>query len=60
LVDCNSLESVSLRNLTINVTEQTLSKLLSVKNNITGIINIVDSTGDLVEISYDTKKSLVE
>lgn len=60
LVDCNSLESVSLRNLTINVTEQTLSKLLSVKNNITGTINIVDSTGDLVEISYDTKKSLVE
>lgn len=60
LVDCNSLESVSLRNLTINITEQTLSKLLSVKNNITGIINIVDSTGDLVEISYDTKKSLVE
>lgn len=60
LVDCNSLESVSLRNLTINVTEQTLSKLLSVKNNITGMINIVDSTGDLVEISYDTKKSLVE
>ena len=60
LVDCNSLESVSLRNLTINVTEQTLSKLLSVKNNITGVINIVDSTGDLVEISYDTKKSLVE
>lgn len=60
LVDCNSLESVSLRNLTINVTEQTLSKLLSVKNNITGTINIVDSTGDLVEISYDIKKSLVE
>lgn len=60
LVDCNSLESVSLRNLTINVTEQTLSKLLSVKNNVTGTINIVDSTGDLVEISYDTKKSLVE
>ena len=60
LVDCNSLESVSLRNLTINVTEQTLSKLLSVKNNITGTINIVDSTGDLVEISYDTKKNLVE
>lgn len=60
LVDCNSLESVSLRNLTINVTEQTLSKLLSVKNNITGTINIVDSTGDLAEISYDTKKSLVE
>nr|DAO19079.1 MAG TPA: hypothetical protein [Caudoviricetes sp.] len=49
-----------MRNLTINVTEQTLSKLLSVKNNITGTINIVDSTGDLVEISYDTKKSLVE
>lgn len=60
LVDCNSLESVSLRNLTINVTEQTLSKLLSVKNNITGTINIVDSTKDLVEISYDTKKNLVE
>lgn len=60
LVDCNSLESVSLRNLTINVTEQTLSKLLSVKNNITGTINIVDSTGDLAEISYDTKKNLVE
>lgn len=60
LVDCNSLESVSLRNLTINVTEQTLSKLLSVKNNITGTINIVDSTGDLVEISYDIKNSLVE
>lgn len=60
LVDCNSLESVSLRNLIINVTEQTLSKLLSVKNNITGTINIVDSTGDLAEISYDTKKSLVE
>lgn len=60
LVDCNSLESVSLRNLTINVTEQTLSKLLSVKNNITGTINIVDNTGDLIEISYDTKKNLVE
>nr|DAH81478.1 MAG TPA: hypothetical protein [Bacteriophage sp.] len=34
--------------------------MLSVKNNITGTINIVDSTKDLVEISYDTKKNLVE
>lgn len=59
LLNCNNLTSVTFRNLTINVTEEVLNKLLSVQNNITGTINIVDSTGDLAEISFATKENLV-
>ena len=62
LVDITSsgaLNSVTLRDIDITVTEETLNKLVSANLKTTGSITIVDNSNQLAEISFNTKKQLV-
>lgn len=63
LINCPSLESVTLRNADLWITEEALTKLISVENlNIQGQIHIVTEIGGTTTkaISYSTKANLVE
>ena len=55
-----NLKSITLRDIDIRVTEETLSKLLVTNFKTTGSITVVDNSNQLAEISFNTKKQLVE
>lgn len=55
-----NLKSITLRDIDIRVTEETLNKLLVTNFKTTGSITVVDNSNQLSEISFNTKKQLVE
>lgn len=55
-----NLKSITLRDIDIRVTEETLNKLLVTNFKTTGSITVVDNSNQLAEISFNTKKQLVE
>lgn len=62
LIECNSLQSVTLKNANIRITEEALQKLVMTNTCVlTGDIYIVDEpgSGTLKDISFDTKQRLV-
>ena len=60
LKDCQTLKSVTLKNVNMSLTEETLLKLISVEHhNIQGIITVIDENGSEKAISFDTKQQLV-
>ena len=62
LIECNSLQSVTLKNANIRITEEALQKLVMTNTCVlTGDIYIVDEPGSetLKDISFDTKQRLV-
>lgn len=59
ITNSGALNSVTLRDIDIRVTEETLNKLVSANLKTTGSITIVDSSNQLAEISFNTKKQLV-
>lgn len=62
LINSGNLESVTLRNADLWITEEAVAKLSKVANtNIKGVIHIVTEAGGntLKNISFDTKKALV-
>ena len=62
LINCPSLETVTLRNANLWITEEALDKLISCELNIQGEIHIVTEAGGTTPkaISYGTKSTLVE
>ena len=62
LINCNALESVTIRNAKLYITEEALRKLIYTKTcNLTGDIYIVTSAGGttLKAINFSTKQLLV-
>lgn len=61
LIDCANLKSVELLNANLSISEEAILKLIRVKNcSINGVINIITDNEELKDISFDTKKLLVE
>lgn len=60
LASCPSLESVILKNLNHKISIDALRKLILLNATLTGKLTIVNSSNQLVDISYSDKANLVE
>ena len=61
LIDCANLKSVELVNANLSISEEAILKLIRLENcSINGVINIITTNKELKDISFNTKKLLVE
>lgn len=60
LVSCPSLQSVTLENLNHKISIEALRKLILLKATLTGTLTVVNSSNQLVDISYSDKANLVD
>lgn len=60
LLDVQTLESLTLRNASLLLTEEALLKLITIpNNNIQGTITVIDENQELKDINFSTKQQLV-